>query len=55
MDVVTVHDRPAYLLPTAAGWYLQAEMADGTVFVLQAPGDFTRQQLVEVAEGVGRP
>ena len=52
---VTVHDRPAYLLPTAAGWLLQAAMADGTVFVLQTPGDFSREQVVEVADGVSHP
>ncbi len=53
MDEVTVHDRPAYLLPTADGWFLQAELADGTAFVVLAPGDFTPAQVVEVGEGVG--
>jgi hypothetical protein len=52
---VTVHDRPGSLLPTPEGWFLQAELPDGTVFVVQAPGDFTEQQVVEVAEGVRRP
>ena len=52
---LTVHGRPAYLLPTSeGGWFLQATMADGTVFVLQTPGDLTREQVVAVAEGVGR-
>jgi hypothetical protein len=53
VDVV-VHGRPGHLLPTAEGWFLQAALDDGTVFVLQAPGDFTEQQVVEVAEGVSR-
>jgi hypothetical protein len=51
---VLVHGRPGHLLPTAEGWFLQAALDDGTVFVLQAPGDFTEQQVVEVAEGVSR-
>ena len=55
-EPLTVHDRPGYLLPGADGtWFLQAQLTDGTVFVLQAPGDLTRQQVVEVAEGVSRP
>jgi hypothetical protein len=52
---VTVHGRPGYLLPTAEGWFLQAALADGTVFVLQAPADVTPAQAVEVAGGVSRP
>jgi hypothetical protein len=52
---VTVHAQPAYLLPTQDGWFVQAAMADGTVFVVQAPADFTVGQVVEVAEGVSRP
>jgi hypothetical protein len=52
---LAVHGRPAYLLPTSEGdWFLQASMADGTVFVLQTPGDLTREQVVQVAEGVAR-
>jgi len=54
LEDVTVHAQPGYLLPTANGWFLQAAMEDGTVFVLQAPGDFTAEQVVEVAEGVRR-
>ena len=55
-EQLVVHGRPAYLLPGADGtWFLQAELADGTVFVLQAPDDFTREQVVQVAEGVSRP
>jgi hypothetical protein len=55
MDAVTVHGQPAQLLPTADGWYLQGRMTDGTVFALQAPADFTEEQVVEVADGVSRP
>ena len=54
MEEVTVQGRPAQLLPTAGGWYLQGQLPDGTTFVLQAPGDFTPEQVVEVAEGVSR-
>ncbi|SDF66595.1 hypothetical protein SAMN05660485_03865 [Blastococcus fimeti] len=55
MEQVVVQGRPAHLLPTADGWYLQAEIPDGTAFVLQAPADFTPAQVVAVAEGVARP
>ena len=55
MDEVTVHGRPAHLLPTADGWFLQATLPDGTVFVVLAPADFTPAQVVQVGEGVGRP
>jgi hypothetical protein len=55
MDEVVVQGRPAHLLPTAEGWYLQGVMTGGTVFVLQAPADFTPEQVVAVAGGVGRP
>jgi hypothetical protein len=55
MDGITVHGQPGFLLPTAEGWVLQAAMSDGTVFVLQTPGDFTEDQVVEVADGVRRP
>jgi hypothetical protein len=52
---VTVHGRPGYVLPTADGWFLQASLPDGTVFVVQAPADLSLGQVVEVAEGVRRP
>jgi hypothetical protein len=55
MDQVTVQGQPGYLLPAAEGWFLQAAMADGTVFVLQAPADFTPAQVVAIADGVARP
>ncbi|MDT0274577.1 hypothetical protein [Blastococcus goldschmidtiae] len=54
MDEVTVQGRPGYLLPTSEVWFLQASLADGTVFTLQAPLDLTPEQVVEVADGVGR-
>ncbi|MGY1855684.1 hypothetical protein [Modestobacter sp. SYSU DS0290] len=55
---VTVHGRPAQLVPVDTGyldqrgWYLQAQFPDGTTFVLQAPGAFTQQQVLEFAEQV---
>jgi hypothetical protein len=52
---VTVHEQPAYLLPTADGWFLQAALPDGTVFVLQTPADFTQTQVLEIAQGVSHP
>jgi hypothetical protein len=51
---VDVQGQPGYLLPTAEGWFLQAAMADGTVFVLQVPGDVTAAEVVAVADGVSR-
>ncbi len=55
MDEVVVQGRAAHLLPTAEVWFLQASLSDGTTFTLQAPLDFTPEQVVAVAEGVGRP
>jgi hypothetical protein len=55
---VTVHGRPALLVRVDTsyldeeGWYLQAQFEDGTVFVVQAPGAFTQEQVVEMAEQV---
>ena len=54
---VTVHGRPAQLVPTdhgpgTEGWYLQAQFDDGTTFTVQAPAAFTQQQVVELAEQV---
>jgi hypothetical protein len=55
---VTVHGRPAHLVRVDTGyldeegWYLQAQFEDGTVFVIQAPGAFTQEQVVEMAEQV---
>jgi len=33
-------------------WMLQAPLPDGRAFQLQVPADFTRQQVIELAEGV---
>lgn len=33
-------------------WMLQAPLPDGRAFQLQAPADFTQQQVIELAEGV---
>lgn len=59
---VTVDGRPAQLVRVEGdllvdghfldGWYLQAQFADGTTFVVQAPGAFTEEQLLRVAESV---
>jgi hypothetical protein len=59
---VTVNGRPAQLVQTRAdllidgralvGWYLQAQFEDGTTFVVQAPGSFTQEQVLELAETV---
>ena len=54
---VTVHGRPAQLVPTdhgpgMAGWFLQAQFEDGTTFTLQVPGSFTEEQVVQMAEQV---
>jgi hypothetical protein len=57
---VTVHHRPARLvtcddcsIPQGRHtWYLQAQFADGTLFVLQAPDDLTQDQVLAIAEQV---
>jgi hypothetical protein len=49
---VTVHDRPAQLVPTHFGWYLQAQFSDGTTFVIQAPETFTQDQVLQLADQV---
>jgi hypothetical protein len=54
---VTVNERPAQLVRIAGGaieggWYLQAQFADGTTFVLQAPGVFTQDDVLAVAAEV---
>jgi hypothetical protein len=56
---VTVHGRPAQLVRVdlatqdhQEGWYLQAHFPDGATFVVQAPGAFTRDQLLRFAEQV---
>ncbi|MGY1843343.1 hypothetical protein [Modestobacter sp. SYSU DS0875] len=55
---VTVHGRPAQLVPVETGyldqrgWFLQAQFPDGTTFTLQAPDALTREQVLEFAEQV---
>ena len=49
---VTVDGRPAQLVPTGYGWYLQARFPDGTVFALQAPQAFTPEDVLAVAAGI---
>ena len=54
---VTVQGRPAQLVqidggPLDSGWYLQAQFAGGTTFVIQAPEAFTQEQVVQMAEQV---
>ena len=59
---VTVNGRPAQLVRTASdyvvdghrylNWYLQAQFADGTTFVVQAPEAFTLEQVLQLAASV---
>ena len=49
MRPVTVNRRPAQLVPTTNGWYLQAQFPDGTTFVVQAPASFTEADMLAVA------
>lgn len=50
---VTVNGRRGELLALTDGtWMLQALLPDGRAFLLQVSAGFTRQQVVEVAEGV---
>jgi hypothetical protein len=59
---VTVNGRPAQLVRTESdyvidghrylNWYLQAQFADGTTFVVQAPEAFTQEQVLQLAESV---
>ena len=37
------------------GWVLEAQTSDGTPFSLQAPVNFSKEQVVEVANGVKQP
>jgi hypothetical protein len=52
MRPVTVNGRPAQLVPTANGWFLQAQFPDGRTFVVQAPASFTEADMLAVAEQV---
>jgi len=58
---VDVQGSPAQLVPVDtgytgpggnAGWYLQAQLPDGQTFVVQAPGAFTQQQVLDLADQV---
>jgi hypothetical protein len=59
---VTVNGRPAQLVRIQGdlmiedrfveGWYLQAQFEGGTTFVVQAPGSFTEEQVLQLAETV---
>jgi hypothetical protein len=50
MRPVVVHGRPAQLVPTDHGWFLQAQFPDGTTFDVQAPKAFTAEQVLQVAD-----
>ena len=57
VEELVVLGQPAHVVRTHhggghEGWYLQARFPDGTVFVVQAPGTLTREQVVQVAEQV---
>ena len=57
VEELAVLGQPAHVVRTDhggghEGWYLQARFPDGTVFVVQAPGNLTREQVVQVAEQV---
>ena len=55
---VTVQRQPAQLVRSDAGaggrqgWVLQALLPDGSAFVVEAPGDLTEAQVVEIADQV---
>jgi hypothetical protein len=59
---VTVNGRPAQLVRIQGDlmyegrflerWYLQAQFADGTTFVVQAPESFTQEQVLQLARTV---
>lgn len=51
---IAVHGKPAHLVRTHHGWYLQAALPDGAPFVLQAPDAMTVDQVDSVAEAVTR-
>ncbi|MGY1811200.1 hypothetical protein [Blastococcus sp. SYSU D00820] len=59
VEEVVVQGQPASLLHVSGGgdqrdWYLQAWLPDGTAFAVQAPGDLTPEQVVQLADGVSR-
>ena len=57
VEELAVLGQPAHVARTDhggghEGWHLQARFPDGTVFVVQAPGDLTKEQVVQIAEQV---
>ena len=57
MIPVIVNERPAQLVqvdtgPIDAGWFLQAQFADGRTFVVQAPAAFTQEEVLAFAAEV---
>lgn len=52
---VTINGRAGDLvLIPGDRWMLQAPLPDGRAFQLQVPADFSKQQVIELAEGVGQ-
>ncbi|SBT53557.1 hypothetical protein [Micromonospora auratinigra] len=49
---VRVHGRPAQLVRADELWFLQASVPGGAIFTLQAPLDFTPEQVIAVGEQV---
>ena len=55
VDQVTtarVHARDALVGKNSEAWILLAQVADGQAYLVSAPGTFSREQVVEVANGV---
>jgi hypothetical protein len=58
VDEVTVQGQPAQLARTdlggggAQGWALRAQLPDGSAVVVEAPGDLTPDQVVQIADQV---
>jgi hypothetical protein len=58
VDQVAVQGQPADVVRTdfgaggRQGWLLQARFPDGTTFVVETPGDLTRDQVVQLADQV---
>ncbi|MEV4480985.1 hypothetical protein [Micromonospora coxensis] len=48
----TVHGLPAITGRIASGWVVEARTPEGQAYSVLAPGSFTREQLIQVAEGV---
>jgi hypothetical protein len=58
VEEVAVQGQPAQLVRTdyggggPEGWFLQARFADGTTFVVEAPGSLSREQVAQIANQV---